>query len=356
MTNGILLVDKPAGMTSHDVVARARRALGTRKIGHAGTLDPMATGLLVLGVGSATRLLHYLVGLDKEYVATIRLGWATATDDAEGEPLTAGAFVDPGDREILAAMGHLTGSIEQVPSSVSAIKVKGVRAYQRVRDGEAVELAARRVQVSVFDRVARRAGVGWVDLDVRVVCSSGTYIRALARDVGVALGTGGHLTSLRRTRVGEFAVGEASGIEEMAPHVLIEAADAARRALPVVAVTDTEAVDLRHGKRIAARVPEGTRTMSTAPLPSTTPARVPEGTPARAADGVLAAVSHPNDLVAIVQQRGGELAVVTGFPGVPMPTGNTDKRSGEGAAGSSREWQQDRGATADSSPAARNSP
>jgi len=121
-------------------------------------------------------------------------------------------------------------------------------------------------------------------------------------------------------------------------------------------VTDTEAVDLRHGKRIAARVPEGTRTMSTAPLPSTTPARVPEGTPARAADGVLAAVSHPNDLVAIVQQRGGELAVVTGFPGVPMPTGNTDKRSGEGAAGSSREWQQDRGATADSSPAARNSP
>src|SRR6218665_3724097 len=323
-------------MTSHDVVARARRALGTRKIGHAGTLDPMATGLLVLGVGSATRLLHYLVGLDKEYVATIRLGWATATDDAEGEPLTAGAFVDPGDREILAAMGHLTGSIEQVPSSVSAIKVKGVRAYQRVRDGEAVELAARRVQVSVFDRVARRAGVGWVDLDVRVVCSSGTYIRALARDLGVALGTGGHLTSLRRTRVGEFAVGEASGIEEMAPEVLIEAADAARRVLPVVAVTDAEAIDLRHGKRIAVRAPEGTSTC--------------------AAGGVLAAVSHPNDLVAIVQQRGVELAVVTGFPNALIPTGNTDKRGGDEAAGSSRGWQQHYGVTADSNPVVRNSP
>ena len=241
VNSGILLVDKPQGITSHDVVSRMRRLAGTRKIGHAGTLDPMATGLLVLGVNNATRLLHYLVGLDKEYFATIRLGWNTTTDDAEGEPLAA-ASVDALAAATDAAIGHgieaLTGPIDQVPSAVSAIKVAGKRAYQRVRDGEVVELSPRRVTVSAFESVGRRDGDGFIDLDVRVECSSGTYVRALARDLGAALGTGGHLTALRRTRIGRFGVDEAGALEgfEVARH-LMSPADAARRALPVVEVT-----------------------------------------------------------------------------------------------------------------------
>src|SRR5215218_7499090 len=207
--SGLAIVDKPAGWTSHQVVGRMRRLAGTRKIGHAGTLDPMATGLLVLGVNSATRLLHYLVGLDKEYLATVRLGWATTTDDAEGEPLPAApaaAVTAVSEAAVRTAMAPLTGEIEQVPSAVSAVKVAGKRAYQRVREGETVELAARRVTVSAFELLELRTGEGWLDLDVRVECSSGTYVRALARDLGVALGTGGHLTALRRTRIGEFDV------------------------------------------------------------------------------------------------------------------------------------------------------
>ena len=171
--SGLVVVDKPAGMTSHDVVARIRRLAGTRKVGHAGTLDPMATGLLILGVNHATRLLHYLVGLDKEYLATIRLGWDTTTDDAEGEPLPAAsaAVLDAVDDGGLAtAMRRQTGVIDQIPSAVSAVKVDGKRAYQRVREGEAVELAARTVTVSAFEALAVRRGDGFVDVDVRVEC------------------------------------------------------------------------------------------------------------------------------------------------------------------------------------------
>jgi tRNA pseudouridine55 synthase len=200
---GILLVDKPGGMTSHDVVARGRKRLGTRRVGHAGTLDPMATGLLVLGTGSATRLLTYLVGLDKTYEATIRLGESTNTDDAEGE--STGRFpVAFGDDELEAGIRSLTGDLLQRPSTVSAIKVGGKRAYALARAGEEVELAARPVTVHEFVVLAVRreidtVGVGsTVDLDVRISCSSGTYIRALARDLGTFLGSGGHLTALRR--------------------------------------------------------------------------------------------------------------------------------------------------------------
>jgi tRNA pseudouridine55 synthase len=206
MTSAILLVDKPGGMTSHDVVSRVRRLAGTRKVGHAGTLDPMATGLLILGIDSSTRLLTYLVGLDKEYFATIRLGFATTTDDREGERVGAVADTTSITRAQLdAAILPLTGRISQVPSSVSAIKVDGKRAYDRVREGEEVVLRSREVTVSAFDILEVRSG----ELDVRVECSSGTYIRALARDLGASLGVGGHLTALRRTRVGPFGIDDA---------------------------------------------------------------------------------------------------------------------------------------------------
>ncbi|MCK8610483.1 tRNA pseudouridine(55) synthase TruB [Agromyces sp. C10] len=279
-------------MTSHDVVARIRRLAGTRKVGHAGTLDPMATGLLVIGVDSATRLLHHLVGLDKEYLATVRLGWGTTTDDAEGEALAAApayAIAAVTGEAITARMAEQTGVIEQVPSAVSAVKVDGKRAYQRVRDGEQVELKARTVTVTAFELLDTRAGDGWLDLDVRVACSSGTYVRALARDLGAALGVGGHLTALRRTRIGRFDVAEAGSLEgfDVAARRLAPA-EAARRALPVVVIDDDAARDLRHGKRIDA--------------------------PADAGDGPLAAIGPGGVLVAIVERRGPQLKVVTGFP------------------------------------------
>jgi tRNA pseudouridine55 synthase len=304
VNSGILLVDKPQGITSHDVVARMRRLAGTRKIGHAGTLDPMATGLLVLGVNTATRLLHYLVGLDKEYLATVRLGWATTTDDAEGDALAAApvdAVAAVTEAAVRTAMAPLSGVIEQVPSAVSAVKVAGKRAYQRVREGETVELAPRRVTVSAFELLELRAGDGWLDLDVRVECSSGTYVRALARDLGVALGTGGHLTALRRTRIGRFDVAEASVLEDFdVAAALIRPADAARRALPVVEVSEQEAVDLGHGKRVdAAAAPEHEASAAAGASP---------------ADTAFAAIAPGDRLVAIVERRGTQLKVVTGFP------------------------------------------
>lgn len=301
MNSGILLVDKPQGITSHDVVSRMRRLAGTRKIGHAGTLDPMATGLLVLGVNGATRLLHYLVGLDKEYFATIRLGWNTSTDDAEGEPLPAASadvIAAATEQAIRAAIEPLTGEIEQVPSAVSAIKVAGKRAYQRVRDGETVELAARRVTVSAFEPLAFRVGDGHLDVDVRVECSSGTYIRALARDLGASLGTGGHLTALRRTRIGRFSVDEASELDgyDVAASIM-SPADAARRALPIVELSAAQSVDLGHGKRVDLAEVDGLAASDDSPLPS-----------------VLAAIDADDRLVAIVEPKGRQLKVVTGFP------------------------------------------
>src|SRR5690606_1309129 len=231
---GILLVDKPGGLTSHDVVARARRALGTRKIGHAGTLDPMATGLLVLGIEGATRLLTYIVGADKTYTATMRLGQSTSTDDAEGDVIRTAdphdlATVDEGG--IAAGVAALTGDIAQIPSTVSAIKVDGRRAYDRVRAGEEVQLAARQVTVSRFEVLAQRREAEGIELDVVVDCSSGTYFRARARDLGDSLGLGGHLTALRRTHVGSFTVADAVGIDELAEGAALSPAEAAARIL-----------------------------------------------------------------------------------------------------------------------------
>ncbi|MBQ9916962.1 MAG: tRNA pseudouridine(55) synthase TruB [Microbacterium sp.] len=250
---GILLVDKPGGITSHDVVARARRALGTRKIGHAGTLDPMATGLLVLGVEGATRLLTYIVGADKTYEATILLGVSTDSDDADGvETARADAAVVAAvtDAAIDAGIRALTGEIDQVPSTVSAIKVQGRRAYDLARAGETVELKARRVTVSRFEvRETRREGAT-IALDVVVDCTSGTYIRALARDLGAALGVGGHLTALRRTRIGAFDVAAAVTVDDIAETALVKPATAAAVVVGALAVGAEEARDLRHGKRI----------------------------------------------------------------------------------------------------------
>lgn len=262
MTSGILLVDKPQGVTSHDVVARARRLLGTRKVGHAGTLDPMATGLLVLGVESSTRLLTYLVGLDKEYTATIRLGIATDTDDAEGTTTWGSDASALTDAAIAAAVGRLTGPIEQVPSTFSAIKVDGRRAYDRARAGEDVALAARPVTIHEFEVLAIRRGGEIVDLDVRVACSSGTYIRSLARDLGADLGVGGHLTVLRRTQVGPFAVADAVPLPDprvepaAAAPALLEPADVAARLFPVVRLDASQTRDLAHGKRVEVDAPD----------------------------------------------------------------------------------------------------
>jgi tRNA pseudouridine55 synthase len=263
VTSGVLLVDKPSGFTSHDVVARARKALGTRKVGHAGTLDPLATGLLTLGVGSATRLLTFLVGLDKTYETTIVLGRATTTDDSEGEPIgepvSADALAAVTDERLASEVRALTGSISQVPSAVSAIKVDGRRAYDRVRAGEHVELAPRAVTIAAFDVLAVRrmggsGGDASIEVDARIDCSSGTYIRALARDLGTALGVGGHLSALRRTRVGPFSVARAVGLEELAEsggQSLADAATIAEELFPVLRATPDQARDLGHGKKLA---------------------------------------------------------------------------------------------------------
>ena len=255
---GLLVVDKPAGWTSHDVVGKARGLLGTRKVGHAGTLDPMATGVLVLGVERATKLLGHLTLDTKTYVATIRLGESRSTDDAEGEP-TGGADASGLDRPAIdAAMAPLRGAIEQVPSSVSAVKVDGRRAYERVRAGEEVVLAARPVHVERFDVVGDRTSEvrGCRDLDVVVDCSSGTYVRALARDLGAGLGVGGHLTALRRTRVGPFTLDSAATLETLAQRpdpVSLPLADAIRTAFPVRDVDAAEARELSFGRSLEPR-------------------------------------------------------------------------------------------------------
>ncbi|MFB8893716.1 tRNA pseudouridine(55) synthase TruB [Microbacterium plantarum] len=289
---GILLVDKPGGMTSHDVVARARRALGTRKIGHAGTLDPMATGLLVLGVGPATRLLTYIVGLGKTYEATIRLGVSTDSDDADGtvtEHATNEALAAVDRAGIDRGIAALTGEIDQVPSRVSAIKVGGKRAYDLARAGEEVELKARRVTVSRFDvRDVRdvvlndvAGGSRAIDVDVIVDCTSGTYIRALARDLGADLGVGGHLTALRRTRIGPFEVSDAEA--EITPDAtLLRDADVAAAVLGAFEVSAEEARDLRHGKRLV-----GAAARLSAPHP--------------------AAIDPDGRLVGIVERRGDDV-------------------------------------------------
>jgi tRNA pseudouridine55 synthase len=268
--DGLLVVDKPSGWTSHDVVARCRRLAGTRKVGHAGTLDPMATGVLVVGVGRATRLLTYVVGADKAYDATIRLGVSTTTDDAEGEVVTAAGVGEGVDAAALhREVAVLTGDVLQVPTTVSAIKVDGKRAYARARAGEEVDLAARPVTVSTFDvldvRESSADGLPVLDVDVHVVVSSGTYVRALARDLGAALGVGGHLTALRRTRVGGFDLAGARTLDELAAQAdadgtlaTVPPADAARVTFPVRELTEPEARALGYGQWVPASGTAGT--------------------------------------------------------------------------------------------------
>ncbi|QOD04702.1 tRNA pseudouridine(55) synthase TruB [Pseudarthrobacter sp. BIM B-2242] len=260
MLSGLVIVDKPQGWTSHDVVGRMRRIAGTRKVGHAGTLDPMATGVLVVGINKATRLLTYIVGTSKTYTATIRLGESTITDDAEGDVIAAVSAAAVADAAIYDGVAALTGDIQQVPSSVSAIKVNGERAYARVRSGEEVKLAARPVTIHRFEvhGIRREQGNDVVDLDVTVECSSGTYIRALARDLGDGLGVGGHLTALRRTHVGPYSLDQARTLEQLAEELeVLEMSQAARALMPNRELTAEETTEISFGRRIAAGAATG---------------------------------------------------------------------------------------------------
>lgn len=252
---GLVIVDKPDGWTSHDVVAKLRKLAGTRKVGHGGTLDPMATGVLVAGIGKATRLLGKIAATDKEYTGTIRLGQATSTDDCQGEVIEA---VRPGmltgqslpAEAIRTAAAKLTGTISQVPPQVSAVQVGGERAYRMARSGKQVDLPARQVTVHAFEvaEIRRDERGRWADLDVSVACSSGTYIRALARDLGAALGVGGHLTSLRRTRAGAYTEADARPLDQLAAAFeVIPLAEAAAAAFPRREVTAVEAERVSHG-------------------------------------------------------------------------------------------------------------
>jgi len=287
VSSGILLVDKPGGITSHDVVSRARRALGTRKVGHAGTLDPMATGLLILGVDSSTRLLTYLVGLTKQYSATIRLGQGSTTDDADGDlsqPTDATGLTRA---HLEAGVDALSGDIAQVPSSFSAIKVDGRRSYERARSGEEVALAARAVTVSRFEILAERREPPFLDLDVVVECSSGTYIRALARDLGASLGVGGHLTMLRRTAIGPFLVADAVAADAMTPESVREPAGVAEQLFPAVRLSDEQVTALTHGKKVAVETADA---------------------------DVVGALSASGRLVGLVSVREGQARVLVNFP------------------------------------------
>lgn len=291
-TAGFVIVDKPLGWTSHDVVARMRRLAGTRKVGHAGTLDPAASGVLVLGVEKATKLLTWVTGTSKTYEATIRLGAATVTDDAEGdvtERADASTLAGVSDSDIQREVSALTGEIQQVPSAVSAIKVNGKRSYARVRGGEDVELAARPVTIHEFTVHDISRDETGIDVTATVSCSSGTYIRALARDMGRGLGVGGHLTALRRTRVGSFTLDQAHTLDDLTQSVsdggtvdTLEINRAAELLFPVRRLDAGEATGLSHGRRISAH-----------------PAELIEGT-----DLPVACFAPNGTLVALAENRG----------------------------------------------------
>ncbi|MCG7274130.1 tRNA pseudouridine(55) synthase TruB [Corynebacterium afermentans] len=283
-TSGIVVVDKPAGMTSHDVVARLRRFFGTRKVGHAGTLDPMATGVLVAGIKRGTKLLAHLVAEDKVYETTIRLGASTTTDDAEGATVDTHDASGVTDEAIRAEVAKLTGTIMQVPSKVSAIKIDGRRAHELVRAGEEVDIPAREVTIHAFDLGEIRRDGEFVDVDARVHCSSGTYIRSLGRDLGAALGVGGHLIALRRARVGAFSLTDARTLEQLenSAELSLSLDDALIRVWPVLNVTADEYDALAMGKWLE---PRGLK-------------------------GVHAAVGPDGRAVALVKEKGKRLATV----------------------------------------------
>jgi tRNA pseudouridine55 synthase len=285
--SGLVVVDKPAGLTSHDVVARVRRLAGTRKVGHAGTLDPMATGVLLVGVNRATRLLGHLTLTEKAYDATVRLGAATTTDDAEGETLGSSSVDGLGEDDVRRAARRFLGDIEQRPSSVSAIKVDGRRSYARVRAGEDVRLPARPVTVHEFSVGHVRTAGECLDVDLAVRCSSGTYVRALARDLGEVLGVGGHLTRLRRTAVGPFGLAEAHGLEELGEaFTLVDISEVARRCFPCHDLDEEQSRAVGHGR----------------------PVRGPLG-----ADGPVAVFDPAGTFLALYEQRGEDAAPVAVF-------------------------------------------
>jgi tRNA pseudouridine55 synthase len=257
---GLVVVDKAPGMTSHDVVAKVRRILGTRKVGHAGTLDPMATGVLVLGVERATKLLGHLALDTKVYLGTIKLGSATSTDDAEGDILSEVDASGVGQDAITRGIEALTGDIMQVPSSVSAVKIDGKRAYARVREGETVEIPARPVTVNRFDVLSMRREATTIELDVMIDCTSGTYVRALARDLGAGLGVGGHLAALRRTRVGPFDLRVARTLEQLEnePGLSLDLDSSVATAFTRHDVDEKQTTALKYGQKIPAAGVKGT--------------------------------------------------------------------------------------------------
>jgi tRNA pseudouridine55 synthase len=252
MNAGLVIVDKPGGMTSHDVVGRCRRIFGTRRVGHAGTLDPMATGVLVIGIERATKILGLLSGASKSYAATIRLGQTTSTEDADGQLLQEASAEHLTNASIAAAIAGLRGDIMQVPSAVSAIKVGGQRAYRLAREGHTVEIPARPVRIDRFEILAARRHGHLIDLDVEVDCWSGTYIRALARDLGDALTVGGHLTALRRTRVGSFGLNRARSLDALAerPQLSFTLDEACLHVFPSRELTAEEADAAANGRAL----------------------------------------------------------------------------------------------------------
>jgi len=283
----VVVVDKPPGLTSHDVVARIRRVAGTRRVGHAGTLDPMATGVLVVGVGRATRLLGHLSATEKSYEATIRLGASTTTDDADGAVVSRAFAGDLDEARVRSAVAAFLGEIDQVPSAVSAVKVGGQRSYARVRRGERVDLPPRRVHVFALEVSEVAAHHDHTDLAVRVVCSAGTYIRALARDLGAALGVGGHLTRLRRTAVGSFTLADARTLDQLAQRwEVMGMGAAAARAFPTVAVDESVAARVRHGAPLVSWT-----------LPTT--------------DRPVALLAPDGQLLALYRQRGCDAVAIT---------------------------------------------
>jgi tRNA pseudouridine55 synthase len=311
--SGLVIVDKPGGMTSHDVVARVRRLAGTRRVGHAGTLDPMATGVLVVGVEKATRLLGYLSLTEKEYVTTIRLGQSTTTDDAEGEPAGGASAAGVTRDAIEAEAVKLTGDIWQVPPGVSAIKVGGQRAYKLTRAGAAPALAARPVTVHEFTITGiPRQTQEWLDVDATIRCSSGTYIRALARDLGQALGTGGHLTALRRTSVGPYTIAQARTLDFLSERfVVTPLAQAAAAAFPRVDLTEDESRRLAHGARIPLPALPQTAVSDARALTSAAPEPAGTETP-------LAAFGPDGSLIALVTPESGRLRSLAVFA-APSP-------------------------------------
>jgi tRNA pseudouridine55 synthase len=287
MQHGFLVVDKEPGMTSHDVVAIGRRALGTRKVGHAGTLDPMATGILVLGFNNGTRLLQYITDGDKTYQATVVLGAATVTDDVEGEVISSADTSGIADEQIHAEFAKMRGTIMQRPSSVSAVKIDGERAYDRVRSGEDVVLPEREVTISQLDVLDIRRLENGIEVDIEVTCSAGTFIRAIARDCGAALKVGGHLNSLRRSRVAGFGLDRAVTLQQLksGEFSTLDLADVARATFPVREIALDEKLELSFGRTLSAN-----------------------------ADGqIYAGISAANELIALLQNVDGKAKPIAVF-------------------------------------------